>query len=39
MQARNQRREGGEVFPALFRKLEKIALIWGKIALIVVIYG
>ena len=31
--------EWGEVSPALFRKLEKSALIWGKNALIVVIYG
>ena len=30
---------GGEVSPALFRKLEKSALIWRKNALIVVIYG
>ena len=29
----------GEVSPALFRKLEKSALIWGKNVLIVVIYG
>ena len=31
--------EGGGVSPALFRKLEKSALIWRKNALIVVIYG
>ena len=30
---------GGEVSPALFRKLEKSPLILGKNALIVVIYG
>ena len=30
---------GGEVSPALFQKLEKGALIWGKTALIVVICG
>ena len=30
---------GREVYPALFQKLEKSALIWGKNALIVVIYG
>ena len=29
----------GEVFPKLFQKLEKSALIWEKNALIVVIYG
>ena len=29
----------GEVSPALFQKLEKSPLIWGKNALIVVIYG
>ena len=31
--------EGEEVSPALFQKLEKSVLIWGKNALIVVIYG
>ena len=30
---------GGEVSPALFRKLENSALIWRKNALIVVSYG
>ena len=30
--------EGGEVSPALFRKFEKSALIWGKNSLIIVIY-
>ena len=30
---------GGEVSPVLFQKLEKSALIWGKNALVVVIYG
>ena len=30
---------GGEVSPAVFKKLEKIVLIWRKNALIVVIYG
>ena len=39
LQARNERWGGGEVSPALFRKLEKGALIWGANALIVVIYG
>ena len=38
-QARNLRGGGGEVSPALFRKLEKSALIWRKNAMIVVIYG
>ena len=38
-QARNQRWQGGEVSPALFRKLEKSVLICGKNALIVVICG
>ena len=30
---------GREVYPALFKKKKKSALIWGKNALIVVIYG
>ena len=34
-----RRVESGEVSPALYQKLEKSALIWRKIVLIVVIYG
>ena len=38
-QCRRVTRGGGEFSPALFQKLEKSALILGKYALIVVIYG
>ena len=38
-QARSQRGGRGEISPALFQKLEKSALILGKNALIIVIYG